>query len=141
MNNEVRIPSPLNRATTSLRNVCCVRASQPALLVSTPGGSGTKVTWPGLTSNTRAMNSVSGYPSMLNSVVSTLANPRTSDRRIWRSSGLGCTVIPCAPNRSISKAILTTSGLFAPRALRKVASLLIFTLSRVMPCSLTLSHP
>ena len=48
------------------------------------------------------------------------------------SSGLGCTVIPSAPNRWISIAALTTSGLFPPRELRSVAILLMFTESFVI---------
>src|SRR6185312_11499052 len=56
----------------------------------------------------------------------------TSDRRIWRPSGRGCTVIPYAPYFKILAASASTSGAFFPRALRIVASLLTLTLRRVM---------
>ena len=40
--------------------------------------------------------------------------------------------MPCAPNRSQSFANCSTSGTLPPRALRNVATLLIFTLNRVI---------
>src|SRR5574344_1074451 len=40
--------------------------------------------------------------------------------------------MPCAPKDSQSKATLSTSGLFPPRALRIVATLLMFTLNFVI---------
>ena len=49
-----------------------------ALLVNTSGGSGTRVTCAGLTSQTKATKSLLGYPSMLNSVLTTDFSARTS---------------------------------------------------------------
>ena len=78
------------------------------------------------------MKSSLGYPSILNSVLMYFFSSSTSVRRICRSSGLGCTVMPCPPNCSQSRATCSKSGLLPPRALRNVANLLIFTLSFVI---------
>ncbi len=63
----------------------------------------------------------------------------TSEYLMCLSSGLGCTVMPSAPNLSQSTAAFSTSGIFPPRALRIVAILLMFTLSLVRFSSLRLS--
>ncbi|MNR39669.1 hypothetical protein D3C85_1578950 [compost metagenome] len=55
---------------------------------------------------------------------------------MWRSSGLGCTVIPFAPKRSQARAAANTFGLFPPRELRRVAILLMFTDNAVMLISI-----
>ena len=49
-----------------------------------------------------------------------------------RSSGRGCTVIPCAPKASQSFAVFNTLGILPPLALRSVAILLMFTLKFVI---------
>ena len=51
---------------------------------------------------------------------------------MWRSSGRGCTVMPWAPNFSQSAATLSRSGTLPPRAFRRVATLLMFTLNFVI---------
>ena len=103
--------------------------SQPELDVNCAGESGTRVACVGCTLHTRSIYLASGYPSMLNSVVKIGFRDNTSLRVICLSSGLGCTVMPCAPNFSQLMAASITSGLLPPRALRKVAILLIFTLN------------
>ena len=106
--------------------------SQPELDVNCAGESGTRVACAGCTLHTRSIYLSSGYPSILNSVVSVGFNDKTSLRVICRSSGLGCTVMPCAPNFSQLIAATITSGLLPPRALRKVAILFMFTLNCVI---------
>ena len=69
---------------------------------------------------------------MLNSVVTVGLMALTSEYLMCLSSGLGCTVMPSAPNLSQSTAAFSTSGIFPPRALRIVAILLMFTLSLVI---------
>ena len=56
----------------------------------------------------------------------------TSEYLICLSSGRGCTVIPSAPKFTQSRAAFSTSGMFPPLALRRVANLLILTLNLVM---------
>jgi hypothetical protein len=48
---------------------------------------------------------------------------------MWRWSGLGWTVIPCAPNCWQSFATSIKFGVFPPLAFLMVATLLIFTLN------------
>ena len=69
---------------------------------------------------------------MLNSVFISGFKAYTSLYRIWRSSGLGWTVMPCAPKASQSNATFNTFGTLPPRALRMVATLLMFTLKFVI---------
>ncbi len=129
-----RIRFSWNRRTSSVRCASCFFVSQPWLLVSWSGLSGTSVTWLGHTSNTMAVNSSVGLPSMFSSVFTSERSAYTSLRRMCRSSGRGCIVMPSAPNRSQSVANCSTSGRLPPRALRRVATLFIFTLSRVIVC-------
>src|SRR6185295_9003300 len=51
---------------------------------------------------------------------------------MWRWSGRGCTVMPCAPAAIHACAAAQTSGWSPPRELRSTAILLTFTLSNVM---------
>src|SRR6266446_6746378 len=73
---------------------------------------------------------------MLNSVPgrsrSTAASPRTSCARTCRPSGRGWTVIPRAPAPSAMRAAWTTLGMPMVRVLRSNATLLRFTLKKVM---------
>src|SRR6478736_2225891 len=56
----------------------------------------------------------------------------TSPGRMWRWSGRGCTVMPCAPAAMHACAAAQISGWSPPRELRSTAILLTFTLSKVM---------
>ena len=78
------------------------------------------------------MNDGIGLPSMLNSVLMRGRISLTSAYLMCLSSGLGCTVIPSAPNSSQSEAAFVTSGIFPPLAFLMVAILFILTLSLVM---------
>src|SRR5690606_2885065 len=71
---------------------------------------------------------------MLNSTRPATSRARlsTSDGRIWRWSGRGCTVMPPAPARMAVSAAWSTRGSSPPRELRSTATLLTFTLSTVM---------
>src|SRR6267378_4191906 len=72
------------------------------------------------------LNSVPGRSS------STAASSRTSCPRTWRPSGRGWTVIPWAPALSAMRAAWTTLGMPMLRVLRSSATLLRFTLKRVI---------
>jgi hypothetical protein len=78
------------------------------------------------------MNEGIGLPSMLNSVVIKGRISLTSEYLICLSSGLGCTVIPSAPNLSQSIAALATFGMLPPLAFLIVAILFMLTLSLVI---------
>ena len=52
--------------------------SQPALEVIASSASGTRVTWVGLTCNTKSMNLGMGFPSILYSVVTTFSKSKAS---------------------------------------------------------------
>ena len=78
------------------------------------------------------MNDGIGLPSMLNSVVINGLSSLTSEYRMCLSSGLGCTVIPSAPNLSQSFAAFSRSGMLPPLAFRMVAILFMLTLSLVI---------
>src|SRR5207342_2140530 len=56
----------------------------------------------------------------------------TSSARMWRASGRGCTVMPCAPASRQARAARTTSGSLPPRELRRTAILLTLTLRTVI---------
>ena len=127
-----RMREACNWFTTPFRKLRLRRVSQPWLEVNWLGSSGTNVTCVGRISVTSARNSSVGLPSTFSSVVTIDFSWYTSSLRICRSSGRGCTVMPCAPNNSQSTAKRCTSGRLPPRALRSVATLLIFTLSFVM---------
>src|SRR6185437_10199837 len=60
------------------------------------------------------------------------ANAKTSSRRICRSSGLGCTVMPSAPASCARRAKRSKSGTPVRREFRNSATLLRFTLNRGM---------
>ena len=60
------------------------------------------------------------------------ASASTSSARMWRASGRGCTVMPCAPASRHARAARTTSGAWPPRELRSTAILLTLTLSVVI---------
>ncbi len=126
------MPASLNCLTISVRNSRFASTFHPEFEVIVSGASGTRVTCAGFTLLTSEIKSGAGYPSMLNSVEMAGASSRTSARLIWRSSGRGCTVIPSAPKDSMSRAVASTFGLSSPRAFRRVAILLILTLSRVI---------
>ena len=76
-----------------------------------------------------------GLPSMLNSTcghcASSACSSATSCARMWRSSGRGCTVTPCAPASSTSVAARVTLGTPRWRVLRSSATLFRFTDSAV----------
>ena len=131
-NREVRMPSFLNSETISVRKILFFKVSHPALEVMASWGSGTRVTWSGLTERTRVMNSWDGYPSILNSVVISGLISRTSLYLICLSSGRGWTVIPSAPKSWQFMAAFNTFGTFPPRAFLRVAILLILTLNFVI---------
>src|SRR5690242_20575774 len=62
----------------------------------------------------------------------TAASAPTSSLRMWRWSGRGCTVMPCAPAASAMRAKRDRSGMPLLRVFRSVAILLTFTDSLVM---------
>ncbi|OQA07546.1 MAG: hypothetical protein BWY67_01703 [Bacteroidetes bacterium ADurb.Bin397] len=102
INTETRSPAAFNSPIIFFKSDFCSMVFQPALDVNTSGGSGTSVTCSGLVASTSFMNSGEGYPSILNSVVTTFFSSTTSLYRICLSSGRGCTVMPSAPKRSQS---------------------------------------
>ena len=133
------MPASRNRPTTSVRNARLALVSHPWFDVIWSSASGTSVTCVGLTSRTRSMYRSMGLPSMLSSVVICGLIALTSAYLMCRSSGLGCTVMPSAPNISQSAATLRTSGWLPPRALRSVATLLMLTLNLVICKQLNVS--
>ena len=139
MNMDVRIPLSLKDLHILVRKARLRIVSHPALEVRASGASGTRVTWSGMTSQASAAKLPVGLPSMLNSVVTRGRISLTSEYLMCLSSGLGWTVMPSAPNFSQSSAALVTSGMFPPRALRRVAILFMFTLSLVMATKVTIS--
>ena len=132
---EVLMPSLLNSAQISVRKDLWSNVFHPALEVRASGASGTSVTCAGRTSSTSEMKLGMGLPSMFSSVFIKGFIALTSAYLICLSSGLGCTVMPSAPKASQSRAAFSTSGLFPPRALRRVANLLILTLNLVIMLS------
>jgi hypothetical protein len=129
---DVLMPLFLNSLLTSVRKSLFFIVSHPEFDVIASTASGTRVTWSGFTSSTRSMNESIGLPSMLNSVVIRGRISRTSAYLMCLSSGLGCTVIPSAPNLSQFTAASATSGILPPRAFLIVAILLMLMLSLVM---------
>ena len=65
---------------------------------------------------------------------SSVASSKTSLRRMWRSSGRGCTVMPSAPASSASVAARSTLGMPKWRVLRNKATLLTLTDKAVPLC-------
>ncbi len=71
---DVRIPAFLNSEITSVKKSLCLIVSHPAFEVKTSGESGTRVTCSGFTFKTKSINLLFGFPSILNSVLTTSFN-------------------------------------------------------------------
>ena len=137
MNRLTRTPSDRASATSGARREASCGNAQPWSDVAWPASSGTKVHWCGRTARTNGIRLWNGLPSMLNSArghcVISAASSCTSAARMWRSSGRGWTVMPCAPASSAMVAARVTLGMPSVRVLRSSATLLRLTDSAVVP--------